>query len=193
MLVGASSRWWNRKIPTKPLGIALGLVVLIMLMGPYYFSFEPVLKTCVWAVTHRSTARYQGLKVKVPWMWRQEETPAGWRQINLVRARWAQIGTTELIVVRDYSSPSTQPQSISEILRILGSKLGQATFQGVPFHLDSETAARYSCIAPHFEKLRDWQVSCLSDDRRWRVDLIGPIEDIDDFKAVLRQLGSAQR
>jgi hypothetical protein len=192
MPVAAKGRWWNRKIPTKPLAMGFGLVILIVLTGPFYVYFEPALTTCVWSVTHQSTATYQGLKLKVPWMWRQEETPAGQREIHLVRARWAQLGTIEAMVIRNDTSSFSQPQSIEERLRILSSKLGQTTFRGVSFPLDRDTASRYSCIAPHFGKLPDWQVSCLSNDRHWAANLTGPIEDIDDFKAVLRHLALAQ-
>jgi hypothetical protein len=190
MLIGVEGRWWNRNLPIKPIGIILGL---LLMAGSAYLYFEPVLRTCVWTVTHRSTVAYQGLSFRVPWMWRQEETPAGQREIRLVRARWGEPVSFESIVIRRAASPSGPPQTVTKRLETLAFKLGQTDFRGAPLPLDPETALRYSCITPHFDKLREWQVSCISTDDLWSVNLYGPISDIDGFAVVLRHLASAQK
>jgi hypothetical protein len=190
MLIGTKDRWWNRNLPMKPIGIILGL---FLIAGWVYVYFEPVLETCVWAVTHRSTATYQGISVRVPWMWSQEETPAGEREIRLVRARWGKPFSLDSITITKAASPPRPERTLLENLKTLATKLGQTDFRGTPVPLDPETALRYSCVAPHFDKLREWQISCNSKDNLWSVNLIGPISDVDDFVVVLRHLASAQK
>jgi hypothetical protein len=188
MLIGAEDRWWNRKLPIKPIGIILGL---FLMAGWGYLYFGDVLRTCMWTLTHRSTAAYQGLSVKVPWMWRREETPAGQREIRLVRARLGESGLLESIVINAVSP--RPPGTLMERLKTFAYKLGQTDFRGEPLPLAPETASHYSCVAPHFDKLRDWQVSCISNDDLWSVTLYGSISDVDDFLIVLRHLASAQK
>jgi hypothetical protein len=188
MLIGDKDRWWNRKLPIKPIVIILGLLLMV---GWGYLYFGDVLRTCMWTITHRSTATYQGLSVKVPWMWRQEETPAGQREIRLVRARWGEPASTEEILINAVSP--RPPGTLMERLKIFTYKLGETDFRGEPLPLEPETATRYSCVVPHFDQLRDWQVSCISNDDLWSVTFYGTVSDIDDFLVVLRHLAAAQK
>jgi hypothetical protein len=193
MPIGAQGRWWNRNIPTKPFGIILGLFGLFFMAWLGYLYFGPALSTCVWSVAHRSTVTSQGLTFRVPWMWRQEERPAGLREISLVRARWGEPSSSEHIYITKDISPSRPPQKMMESLKTLASEIGQTDFRGAPFPLDPETALRYSCVAPHFDKLPDWQVSCTSNDHLWWVDFRARSSDVDDFVVILRRLASAQK
>ena len=174
--------------PIKPIGIILALFLMIG-WGCLYFG--DVLSTCMWTITHHSAAAYQGLSVKVPWMWRQEETPAGQREIRLVRARWGEPASTEEILINAVSP--RPPGTLMERLKIFTYKLGETDFRGKPLPLEPETATRYSCVVPHFDQLRDWQVSCISNDDLWSVTLYGTVSDIDDFLVVLRHLAAAQK
>jgi hypothetical protein len=180
-------RWWNRDLPVKPIGI---LLATVLVTGVGYLYIEPTLRALVWTVRHHSTATYQELSVKVPWMWRQEDTPAGRRQLRLVRARLGEAVEFESIVISDGKSTSPGLQTIAERLQNLATKLGQKDFRGTPILLDSETAMRFSCMAPHFDQLRDWQVSCLSSDNLWSANLYGPVPDVDSFKVVLQSMAS---
>jgi hypothetical protein len=162
-----------------------------LMAGWGYLYFEDVLRTCIWTITHRSTATYQGLSVKVPWMWRQEELPAGQREIRLVRARWGERASLGMILINAESS--RLPQTLMERHKTFAFKLGQTDFRDEPLPLDPETALHYSCVSPHFDKLPNWQVSCVSNDNLWSVDLFGTISDVDDFLIVLRHLASAQK
>ena len=58
-------RWWNRALPVKIIGVLLATVVVA---GGTYLYLEPILRAWLWAFGHHSTATYQGVSVKVPWM-----------------------------------------------------------------------------------------------------------------------------
>ena len=107
----AKVRWWNRALPVKMIGVLLATVVVV---GVAYLYLEPTLRVWLWAFGHHSTATYQGLSVKVPSMWRQEETPAGQRQVRLVHARLGEPVEFESIVISDGKSTSLGPQTVAE-------------------------------------------------------------------------------
>jgi hypothetical protein len=179
-------RWWNRARPVnapalKMIGIALSAT---MVAGLIYLYVEPVLRACLWDIGHHSRATYQRLNVSVPWMWRQEETPAGQRQLKLVRARWGQPVEFESIVISEGKSTSPGLQTVAERLQALADKLGHKDFQGIPMSLDP----RFSCMAPHFTQIQTWQVSCLSTDNHWSANFYGPIADTNSFKLVLQSM-----
>lgn len=192
VLIGDNDRWWNRKLPMKHIGI---MIALLLAGGWGFLYLMPPLQTVIWTIAHRSTASYQELSIKVPWMWRQEETPAGQRQIRLVRARWGEPVSLETIVIQKDASASRNTQTVTERFEALASKLGQIDFKDDPLPLTPEIARHYTCIVPHLAKLREWQVSCLSQDNLWSVNLMGPHtdRDVDDLITVLRNLSSAQK
>ena len=189
-MIGAKDRWWNRKLPVKRIAIISGL---LLVAGCSYLYMQPVLETCFWTVTHRSTATYKEVNLKVPWMWRQEETPAGQRQIRLVRARLGEPVAFESIVISDDTTSLSPRQTITQRLEMLGSKLGQDGFHGVPLQLAPEIARQYSCMEPHFNALRNWQASCLSNDNLWSINLFGPVPDPNDLEVVLSNFASVQK
>jgi hypothetical protein len=182
----AEIRWWDRALPVKKIGVILAMVVVA---GITFLYIEPLLRAGLWSLEHHSAATYQGLSVRVPWMWRQEQTPAGWRELRLERARWGQPFALESIVISDAKSASPGPQTVTERLRILGEKMGHKDFRGTPMSIDPH----FSCMAPHFDEVQDWQVSCLSIDNHWSANLIGSVSDIDSFKLVLQSMVSSQR
>jgi hypothetical protein len=190
LLIGAEGRWWNRKLPGKRILI---IVSLLLVAGWSYLYLQPVLTTCIWTVTHRSTAAYNGYSFKVPWMWRQEETPAGQRQVRLVRARLGEPVAFESIVISDDTTSLSPRQTITQRLEMLGSKLGQDGFHGVPLQLAPEIARQYSCMEPHFNALRNWQASCLSNDNLWSINLFGPVPDPNALEVVLSNFASVQK
>jgi hypothetical protein len=76
---------------------------------------------------------------------------------------------------------------------MLAQKLGQDGFHGVPFPLAPEIAGHYSCIAPHFDALRNWQTSCLSNDNLWSINLFGPVPDPSALEVVLSNFASVPK
>jgi hypothetical protein len=180
----AEVRWWNRALPVKKIGVLLATVVVA---GMAYLYLQPILRAWLWAVRYHSTATYQGLSVRTPWMWRQDETPAGQKQLRLVHARLGEPVEFESIVISDGESTSAGPNTVTERLQIMAKKLGHSDFRGTPMSLDP----RFSCMAPNFEQVRDWQVSCLSNDNHWSANLYGPVPDVDSFKLVLQSLASS--
>jgi hypothetical protein len=106
-----------------------------------------------------------------------------------VRARLGEPVEFESIVISDGKSTSLGPQTVAERLQVLAEKMGHKDFRGTPMSLDP----RFSCMAPHFDQVRDWQVSCLSIDNHWSADLYGPVPDVDSFKFVLQNLAFSHR
>ena len=102
----------------KMIGVLLATVVVA---GVTYLYLEPTLRAWLWAFGHHSTATYQGLSVKVPSMWRQEETPAGQRQLRLVRARLGEPGGL-VLGQRQVGDKSNEITAVPELLDTLDLK-----------------------------------------------------------------------
>ena len=186
----SETRWWNREVAIKPV---LAMVALSIVAACGILYFNAAFGACFWALTHHSKATHGQVSIKVPWMWKQEETPPGQREIRLVRERWARTPSLESIVISKDVSPPRPPQSIEQRLEDLASKIGQVGPMGNRLALPPEIAGRYSCMAPQFEKLREWQVSCISSDNVWSVNYFSPTSNMDEFLTVLRNLATAQR
>jgi hypothetical protein len=180
----AEARWWNLALPIKKIGM---VSAVLMLAGFTYAYLEPLLRACLWAAEHHSTATYQGLSVKVPWLWRQDDVPAG-LGLHLVRARLGKPFSLESIVIGTGKVTTSSPETIEEGFRTLSQRLGQS-FHGTPVTLDPY----FSCIAPHIDGLQSWQIACLSTDHHWRADLMGQSHDVDSFKLVLQSIAQNQR
>ena len=179
-------RWWNRALSVKAPAVKIAgtIGVATLTAGLLYFYAGPVVRACLWDVGHHSTAAYQGINVRVPWMWRQEDTPAGQRQLRLVRARLGEPLEFESIVISEGKSSSAGLQTATERLQALANKLGYEDFQGTAVSLDP----RFSCVAPHFTQLQTWQISCLSIDNHWSANLYGPAADRDALGFVLESM-----
>ena len=188
--INGETRWWNREVAIKPM---LAMVALSIAAACGVLYFNAAFGAYLWALTHHSKATYGEVSIKVPWMWRQEQTPAGQREIRLVRERWAGTPSLESIVISKDVSPPRPPQSIEQHLENLASKLGQVGPMGDRLALPPDIAVRYSCMAPHFDKLREWQVSCISSDNVWSVNYFSLTSNMDEFLTVLRNLATAQR
>ncbi len=177
-------RWWNPALPVDAPAVKIvGITVAAILStGLLYPDVEPVLRACLWNIAHHSHASVGGLDVKVPRMWRQEETPAGRHELQLVRARLGEPVEFESIVISEGQGSSPELQTANERLRVLAGKLGFGEFRGTSLSLDP----RFTCVAPHFAKLQTWQISCLSIDNGWSANLYGTAADIDSLRLVLR-------
>ena len=186
-----SLKWWNRDLQWSrnlPLEATSVLLAALGFAGIGLLYLQPVLGACLWHIQHHSTAKYQRFTVRVPWMWRQEDTPAGQREIMLVRARVGEPVEHEWIAIRNENSTSVGPQTVTERLHILASQPGQSVSKGTPIPLDGHTPLRFKCMAPNLEEIREWQATCLSDDRLWTANLYGPATDIESFKTVLQRV-----
>jgi hypothetical protein len=179
-------RWWSRALPVNAPAVKMAVTVAVATLtaGLIYLYVGPLMRACFWDVGHHSTAAYQGLNVRVPWMWRQEDTPAGQQQLRLVRARLGEPTEFESIVISEAKSSSAGVQTATERLRALADKLGYGDFQGTAMSLDP----RFSCVAPHFTQLQTWQISCLSMDNRWSANLYGPFSDKGALELVLQSM-----
>src|SRR5271154_2714561 len=161
MQLGDKSRWWNRHLPMTRIGV---FAAFLLAAGSGYLYLSPALRAATWAIAHRSTATFRGLDLKVPWMWKQEDMPAGQQELRLIRARWGKPVSLESIVIRYQATPRLPGQTIMQQFEIVASKLHEPAFQGELLKVDAAIGERYSCIAPHLTKLPEWQVWCESSD-----------------------------
>ena len=163
------------------------MVTLLLVVGIAYEYAESVTKSLAWSVAHHSTASFEGLRVKLPLMWRQEEElPRGLKSTWLLRSQWGRTFPTERVGIYKNSPPVQQP--VMQRFEIVATKLGQPEFRGQPISLDQELAARFTCIAPRLEKDPDWQIACDSNDGRWSVQYIAREPDTKAFMTVLRSI-----
>jgi hypothetical protein len=154
-----------------------------------YEYTESAIKSLGWSVAHHSTVSFEGVHVKLPLMWRQdEELPGGVKSTWLVRSEWGKSFPTERIVIYKNSPPVQQP--LMQRFEIVATKSGQPEFRGQLISLDQELAGRFTCIAPRLEKVPDWQIACDSNDGRWSVQYIAREPDIKAFMTVLRNIVS---
>ena len=182
MQIQAGVPWRSRTFSAKWLVATLATLLVTWLA---YFFLAPAVRACVWAVEHHSTATYQDLTLKVPWMWRQEETPAGQREIELVRARFGEAVELERLVIRKEYSTALDRQTLTGLVQNVA-RLSHEEFRGTPISLDAETARHFSCVAPHLQTAQHWQAACESTDKRWSVNLLGPVPDVYSLKIVLQ-------
>jgi hypothetical protein len=192
MILGNSGSWWNSKIPTRRIAaICVALLVILIVTGWVLENLGAVIETLVWSARHRSTATYQELQVKVPWMWRQEETPAGQHQIRLVRARPWKMYSFESITISKDIKPQTQ---IMHRLEVLSASLGETRFKAEQFLLDPQIASQYSCVAPNLDKLPTLLVACDAMNGGWSIDLwSSDPTDRNDFVTILYNFSSARK
>jgi hypothetical protein len=173
----------------KRIGI---FTALLLAAGSGYLYLSPGLSAVAWAISNRSTATFRGLDVKVPWMWEQEDTPAGQQELRLISAHWGKPVSLESIVIRYEATPRLPEQTVMQQFEIVASKLQEPAFRGELLKADAVIRDRYSCVVPHLTKLPEWQVWCESIDKHWTINLVGSEQDKEDLIKVVHNLSSAQ-
>lgn len=175
-----SPRWKCARM----LKVAAGLLTPLIVIAATYFYVGPTLRAWLWAVEHHSTASYAGLQVKVPWMWRQEETPAGQMKVRLRRARFGE--PVEVESIEFTKNRASEQQPFGKRLERLRSSLKQEDPQAIPISLNPKAAQRFSCVALHFKHVQGWDALCQSTDSLWTVMSIGPVPDPVGLDTVLQ-------
>jgi hypothetical protein len=182
-------------LPTKPLLLALGC---LLVFGLVYVYLGDVIESCIWSMTHGSTAtyvgwpdsEYEGFSVKVPWMWRQEPGLGSDKGIQLVRAHVGIPFAPGSVLIRRVDSPGDvlkRMEVFTPEARDKFAKVGIAV-RVEPIPIDSDVAVRFSCISTHVTKSGWGPVHCASTDgKRWFVAYIG-FGAKDNLSAVLRNL-----
>ncbi len=44
----------------------------------------------------------------------------------------------------------------------------------------------FTCVAPHLERMPEWQAWCRSADGKWSATLRGPVAEVESLKIVLQ-------
>ena len=202
MGIGRDDRWWNRKIrfPAKKILLVTGLIVVV---GLGYLWFGSVIESCLWSITHRSTAtyagwpgtKYVGFSVKVPWMWRQEPSLGSEQDIEIVHARVGAL-PLERIWIRHDASPGDARKEMESMRRFFGDRMTKAGYPNArmdAFPLDPDLASHFTCMAMSISgSATAGMVQCGSNDGgRWlvRYSRFGA-RNADGLHAVLRKLVS---
>jgi hypothetical protein len=195
--IGRENGWWNRKIRlrVKPILLVVGFVFSVILV---YGFFGEVIQSCIWSITHRSTATYtgwpgtefEGFSVKVPWMWRQKQGVGSAKAMELVRARVGSPILLDSVSIRRVDSPEDE-------LKRLEAPSAKAKFAAAgiqlrvePFAVDADVASHFSCVAMNIGAISTKPISCASTDgRHWLVSYryIDPAGEID-LNPILRHL-----
>jgi hypothetical protein len=185
MQIGDKGRWWNRKVPIGRISLIVFIVLAVVWITPF---FADALDSVVWGMSHQWTASYRGRSLKIPRMWRQEDTPSGQKMIALQRARWGQYFAFERITIDDDTAAPRDPERTIENLRIFEQRIGSIN-TGVFVSKDKNVAQHYSCLSSRhqFGRLR---IDCVSNDGRWTALLDGYGSNILDFQTVLNNLST---
>jgi hypothetical protein len=184
MQIGDRARWWNRSVPIGRIGLIVLFILTVVWIAPYFYDgFDNL----TWGISHKWTATYHGESLKLPAMWRQEETPNGQKMIALQRARWGQSFAFERILISDATASPVDLDQTMQRLRNMESVIGSVnTDVFVPKNRD--VAAHYACIAssqPRYGRLR---IDCVANNGKWIATLDGSGRNIPDFLTILNNL-----
>lgn len=184
MQIGDKSRWWNRKVPIGRVSLIVLIVFAVVWIAPY---FADALDSVVWGVSRQWKASYRGRSLKVPRMWRQEDTPNGQKMIALQRARWGQYFAFERITIHDDTASPQDPEQAIENLRIFEQRIGSMNTR-VFVSKDKNVAKQYTCLSSRHARFDRLRIDCVSKDGKWTAMLDGYGSNIADFQTVLNNL-----
>lgn len=155
------------------------------------FSAREFVVALVWSVQHHQLVTLpQGTSVRVAPFW----TPAGEtgapNELRLRRANWGLRPSQEWIVLRT-NTPPLLPDRQRQILQSLTHRIAPSSACPAIFSLPDDLKNGFQCLAPGVAPFPSWQLSCVSSDGFWALDLFGTPSSQHDLAPVLRNLGSA--
>jgi hypothetical protein len=186
MQIGDKSRWWNRKVPIGRISLIVLIVVVAASISPY---FAEALRNVFWGISHRWTASYRGRSLKIPLMWRQEDSPNGQKTIALQRARLGQLFAFEMITIHDDTASPQDPNRAIQNLRVLEQRIGNVD-TGVFVSKDKDVAEHYACLSSRHPRFNTLRIDCVSKDGKWTAVLDGYGSNIVEFQTVLNNLSA---
>jgi len=167
------------KFPVKAILLVAGAAVVL---GVGYVCVGSVVESVVWSIAHGSVAtykgwpgtKYQGFSVKVPWMWRQEESLGSEQSVKLVRARLGGVFLFENAEIeRDISVGDglKRIQRTQEMLNHIKLQPGSPSLTIEDFRPDGDLADHFRCATRYFASMGTFSVECASNDGgRWFVN-----------------------
>ncbi len=167
--------------------ILLGLAALIAIG----FSGKEFLLSILWAAKHDHVAVLrQGTSVRVPLFWSPGKTTTAPNELRLRRANWGISPSQEWVVLRTNTPPllpERQRQSLERLTREFSAEgAGPARYS-----LPSDLEGKFQCLIPAVTQFPSWQLSCVSVNGFWALDLFGTHASQRDLAPVLRDLPPA--
>jgi hypothetical protein len=184
MQIGDKARWWNRHVRIGRISLLVLLVLVAIWITPYGFDAS---RSVAWGVSHKWTASYRGQSLKLPVMWRQEDSPNGTKTIWLRRARWGRPFSFEEISLHDEIAAPRDPEKMVEGLRSIDRGIGYVNTD-IFVAKNLEVQAHYVCIASSNPRYPGLRIECVSKHGKWLAILDGDGRDIKDFLTILNNL-----
>jgi hypothetical protein len=182
------TQWWNRKVPIGRICLVTALVLGAVWLLPYITT--PV-SALAWGLSHNWTATYQNRALKLPLMWRQEQTPAGTHSIALRRpSRQLTYLGSESIDIHDDTAKPFDPRAAMQNWRSIEPRLRQPGDWTEPFLGDAFVQTHYSCLSTHGKKKSSLHTMCFSNDGLWSVTLLGTEKSLEDLQKILHNMPS---
>jgi hypothetical protein len=92
MQIADKAKWWNRRVRIGRISLLVLLVLAAIWMAPYDFD---AFRSVAGGVSQKWTGSYRRQSLKLPVIWRQEDSPNGTKTIWLRRARWGRLFSFE--------------------------------------------------------------------------------------------------
>ena len=188
MQISNEAQWWNRKIPIGRICLVIGLILVALWLLPYVTIPASAL---AWGLSHNWTATYQHQPLKVPLMWRQEQTPAGTHSIALRRpSRQLTYLGSEWIHIHDDRLKPFDSRAAMQHWKSIEPRLRQPGDWTEDFFGDAFVQTHYSCLSTHSKSFLSLHVICFSNDGTWSVTLLGSEKSVEDLQKILHSLST---
>jgi hypothetical protein len=187
LTVGDKNRVWNKSIPLRPF-----LYITIAIVAPLFLwaTVGNRVSDWIWYVQHHGNATYEGRVIKLPFPWRQEDTPAGLHELSIRRASRS-FGLIEesMMITKGRPSPKDVGQKIERFRDLmLATKLSRQTTVEA-YHPDAFIDTNYDCIVSRTPVPSDVSLYCVSSDGQWNLWLTwGKEASLGDAMTILDAL-----
>ena len=165
--IGDKNRFWNKPIPLRPF-----LFISIAIFAPLYVwvTAGDRVSDWIWFVQHHGNATYEGRLIKLPFPWRQEDTPAGLHELSMRRAsRSFGLNDEDIMITKRQVSPTTVGQRVERFrdLMLSSKPSNQTTVQA--YAPDAFIDANYACIISRSPPPSDVSLYCVSNNGQWNL------------------------
>ena len=179
---------WNKPIPLRPF-----VYVTLAIIAPLFLwvTVGDRASDWIWYAQHHGVANYEGILIKVPFPWRQEDTLRGEHELLLRRAsrNFGMIDESIMINNQGKSSPNSGRERIERFRDVmLASRLSRQTTVET-YSADPFVDSNYDCIISRTPTPEEIQLFCVSADGPWNLILTwGKEASLADAVKILHQL-----
>jgi hypothetical protein len=191
--IGRADRWWNRNVP---IGRISAVVILGVTALYAWLIYGDLFSDYAWGIQHHRIASCGDVRVKLPFMWRQDDWPQNSVENAFSRHhRGLAELSLESIDIHEYpAKPESFDTTFARMKQMAQMLSMQSSGQGSvveDYREDTEVATKFSCLEIRKTALPGLTLWCLSHDGRWSVNLLGTTKSLEDLNSVLRQLPTA--